>query len=261
MTPTTWLLDLDGVMWLGDEPIPGSADAVARLVAAGCRVGFCTNNSSAKVSEYRSKLLAHGTPEPAASGVLTSGMAAAALLTGSERVMVCGGPGLVEEVGRRGCETVDPSTPRPGPVDAVVIGFDRRFDYARLSAASGAVLAGARLLATNSDATYPVVDGLLPGCGALLAAVERASGTTATVAGKPNQPMVDLVRNRMGDSTGIMVGDRVDTDGRFATALGWRFALVGTGVTRPDAVPAPGEPPDAVGASDLASLVTTMIGT
>jgi polyhydroxyalkanoate synthesis regulator phasin len=132
-----------------------------------------------------------------------------------------------------------------------MVGFDRGFDYAGLDRASAAVRAGARLIGTNDDATYPTADRILPGGGALLAAVETASGVEAVVAGKPYRPMAELLRARLGPR-GVMVGDRPDTDGRFAAALGYPFALVLSGVSRSGdgALPAP----DHV-APDLAALV------
>lgn len=241
-------LDLDGVVWLGDEPIPGAADAVARLRAAGEAIVFCTNNSNQTVAEVDAKLARHGiAPE---GGVVTSAMAAAALIQPGERVLICAGPGAVEAVEARGAIPV-----RAGAADAVLVGFHLDFDYDRLRAAATAVRRGARLLATNDDATYPTIDGPIPGGGAILAAVETASGATATVAGKPHPPMADLVRARLG-TTGVMVGDRPETDGHFAVALGYRFALVLSGVTSsPDGVV---PPPDLV-APDLATLVDTLL--
>jgi 4-nitrophenyl phosphatase len=243
-----FVLDLDGVLWLGDQPIPGAAEAVARLRSAGEDIVFCTNNSSQMVAEVAGKLARHGIPPE--GGVVTSGMAAAALVERGERVLVCGGAGVVEAIEGRGAIPV-----RDGPADAVMVGMHLDFDYERLRAASTAVLAGARLIATNDDATYPTSDGPIPGGGAILAAVETATGVRAVVAGKPNAPMADLVRSRLGD-TGTMVGDRPETDGRFAVALGYRFALVLSGVAS-SAVGV--EPiPDLV-AADLAALVDEVI--
>jgi 4-nitrophenyl phosphatase len=123
--------------------------------------------------------------------------------------------------------------------------------------AATAVRGGAHLIATNDDATYPTPDGPIPGGGSILASIERASGVRATVAGKPYGPMADTVRDRLGP-TGVTVGDRPDTDGRFARAIGYRFALVLTGVT--SAADLPVEPaPDEVGA-DLAEVVDRAIG-
>jgi 4-nitrophenyl phosphatase len=132
-----------------------------------------------------------------------------------------------------------------------MVGFHADFDYERLRIAARAVRRGARLLATNDDSSYPTPDGPIPGGGAILAAVVTATGAEAVVAGKPNPPMAALVRARLGDD-GVMVGDRADTDGRFARALGYRFALVHTGVT-PAGVPV--DPVPDVEAPDLAALV------
>ena len=221
--PLPFALDLDGVVWLADEPIPGSAEAVARLQASGEEVVFVTNNSSQPVAEVEAKLSALGIP--ATGAVVTSAMAAATLVDAGERVLVCAGPGVVEALERRGAVPV-----RDGDADAVLVGFHRDFDYERLRIAARAVRRGARLLATNDDATYPTPEGPVPGGGAILAAVATATGATPIVAGKPHPPMAELVRARLGGD-GVMVGDRPDTDGRFARVLGYRFALVHTGVT------------------------------
>ena len=131
-----------------------------------------------------------------------------------------------------------------GDADAVVVGFHRSFDYEELRRACTAVRRGARLIGTNDDVTYPTPDGPIPGGGAILAAVVAGSGVTAVVAGKPYEPMADLVRAELGaDLDGaVMVGDRPDTDGRFARAIGCRFGLVFSGVThrtRPAGQPDP----------------------
>jgi 4-nitrophenyl phosphatase len=243
-----YALDLDGVLWLGDTPIPGAAAAVARLREAGEPVVFCTNNSSKPVAAVEEKLVRHGiAPEGA---VITSAMAAAELLEPGERVLLCAGAGAREAVIGRGAIAVE-----DGPADVVLVGLHLDFDYERLRAAAEAVYRGARLLATNDDATYPTHDGPTPGGGAILAAVERATGVTAVVAGKPHAPMARLVRDRLGDD-GVMVGDRADTDGRFAVALGYRFALVLTGVTTDAEGVDP--VPDLV-APDLAALVDAQL--
>jgi 4-nitrophenyl phosphatase len=243
-----WALDLDGVVWLGDQPIPGAAAAVARLQAAGEPVVFVTNNSSQPVGDVEAKLAAHGIE--AGGMVLTSAMAAAERIDPGETALVCAGPGVDEALAARGVRAV-----REGKADVVVVGFHRDFDYERMRVASTAVRDGARLLATNDDATYPTPEGLIPGGGAILASVSTSAGVVAEVAGKPHRPMADLLRARVGDD-GVMVGDRPDTDGRFAVALGYRFALVLSGVTR--ALPVEPEP-DLV-AADLATLVDQELG-
>ncbi len=241
----TWVLDLDGVLWLADQPIDGAREAVAGLRAAGERVLFATNNSWSTIGDQEAKLARHGIP--AEGDVVTSAMAAAHLVEPGQRVLVCGGPGVVEAIAGRGAEPVV-----DGDADAVVVGFHRDFDYERLRIAVRAVQRGARLIATNDDATYPTPDGPIPGGGAIVAAVAYAAGVPPLIAGKPHRPMADLVR-ALGEATGTMVGDRPETDGAFAVELGYRFALVLTGVTRPEDLPVT-PAPDVVSPS-LAALV------
>ena len=256
------LCDLDGVVWLAHRPIAGSVDAVARLRGAGHRVLFVTNNSAARVAEQESALAAIGIP--AVGDVLTSAAAAALLVEPGERVLVCGGPGVVEALERRGARVVDRSDAATTQVDAVVVGWHRSFDYAGLTVATQAIHRGARLIGTNDDATYPTPDGEIPGGGAILAAVVTAGGRPATIAGKPYEPMAALVREVVGTDAAaraVMIGDRPSTDGRFARTLGCRWAHVWSGVTPRDSVldPAPDEAGDLI-ADDLAAVAGVLIG-
>ena len=248
----TWLLDLDGVVWLAEDPIPGSAEAIARLRGhLGQRVVFLTNNSSATLAEYLAKLERCGVPTTP-EDLITSAQAAAALVAPEETALVCAGPGVVEALEARGVRTV-----REGRADVVVVGWHRDFDFGRLTAAFDAVHHGARLVGTNDDATYPTPDGPLPGGGSILAAVAYASGATPTVAGKPFAPMAELLADRVDDPE-IMVGDRPSTDGRFAERLGVPFGLVLSGVTSASSPPV--EPAPARIADDLAALVAQAYG-
>lgn len=251
--------DLDGVIWRGDEPVPGAAAAVERLRAAGLLVGFMSNNSSHPVSEVVAKLGRCGIDADPAQ-VLTSALAAADLLTTSlgpgARVLVCGGPGLHEALAANGFEAID-----DGPADAVVVGLNRSFDYDLLDRVSRAVRDGARFVATNLDATYPVAGGLQPGAGSLVAAVAAAGGREPEVAGKPFGPSAEMVHQRLG-RRGVMVGDRPTTDGDFAARLGWPFALVLSGVASP--TPGPGEEPvpdpaPPILGADLAAVVDGVV--
>lgn len=245
-----WILDLDGVVWLADMPVPGAAEAVRALRAAGEVVVFATNYSASQVAEIEAKLERLGID--ASGDVVTSAMAAAALVEPGERVLLCAGPGVREALEDRGVEVV-----LDGRADVVMVGLDRAFDYERMRIAASAVRGGARLLATNDDATYPTADGLVPGAGAILAGIERASGTSAVVAGKPYPPMADLLRSRYG-ATGTLVGDRPDTDGRLARVLGYRWALVLSGVTT--SLDPPPDPVPDVTAPTLAALVADELG-
>lgn len=251
-----WVLDLDGVVWLGDEPIAGSADAVARLRAKGETVLFATNNSSVVVAEQEAKLARCGIA--AEGGVLTSAMAGAALVEPGQRVLVCGGPGIVEALEQRGAVPVRDET----DVDVLMVGFHRDFDYERLRLAAEAVRRGARFVATNDDATYPTPNGPIPGGGAIAASIAYAVGRQPEIAGKPHRPMADLARARAGEGArdgigNIMVGDRPDTDGAFAHTLGYRFGLVLSGVTAAGDLPV--DPAPDLVAADLTTLVTNVL--
>jgi 4-nitrophenyl phosphatase len=250
--------DLDGVIWRGDQPIAGAADGVAKLRGAGAHVTFLTNNSSGRVHDYVDKLAAMGI-EARGVDVATSAQAAAALLheelPRGSTVLACAGPGVVEALERNAFFVVD-----EGPADAVVVGWHRDFDFERLRRASDAVRAGARYVATNLDPTYPGANGMLPGAGAIAAAVTTAAGVQPQVAGKPNAPTVDLVRSRFGGH-GVMVGDRPSTDGALADALGWPFALVLSGVAgSPGGEPVPDPPPPYV-AADFGVLAPMLLDT
>jgi glycerol 3-phosphatase-2 len=251
--------DLDGVVWRGEERIPGAPEAIAQLRAAGMRVGFVSNNSSLPVSDVTDKLAAAGVPA-SPDDVMTSAGAAATLLASTLEpgapVLACAGPGVVEALTAAGLRPV-----RRAPADAVVVGLHRAFDFDELDRASAAVRDGAHFVATNLDATYPVAGGMIPGSGAIAAAVATAAGRVPEVAGKPESAMVELVRTRLG-RTGVVVGDRPSTDGAFADALGWPFALVLSGVTRREAVAggeAIPEPPPPFVADDLAALAPQLI--
>jgi glycerol 3-phosphatase-2 len=244
-----WILDLDGVVWLGDEPVPGSPDAIAELRRRGERVLFVSNNSSARVADYLEKLEGVGVPaEP--DDLVTSGQAAATLLEPGQTALVCGGAGVEEALAARGVSVVAGGTP-----DAVVVGWHRTFDYDELTKAATAVMGGSRLIGTNDDPTYPTPDGPIPGGGAILAAVATAAGVDPVVAGKPHRPIVELVRARLGEGVdgSVLVGDRPSTDGLMSVALGADFALVLSGVTKEADLPV--EPAPARVVRDLAELV------
>jgi 4-nitrophenyl phosphatase len=250
------VLDLDGVLWRGDQPIPGSVAAMGALRAAGVRVAFLTNNSSAPIGTVVAKLEGLGIAATAAE-VLSSATAAGELLRAQlpagARVLACAGPGVVEALEACAFTVVD-----RGPADAVVVGFHREFDFDRLDRASAAVRDGARLVATNLDATFPAAGRVLPGAGSLVAAVATAAGRSPEVAGKPEAPTVALVRHHFGDA-GVMVGDRPSTDGLLAARLGWPFALVLSGIGGHDpAEPIPDPRPAFVG-DDLAAVLPDLL--
>jgi len=245
----TWVLDLDGVIWLQGQPLAGVDRAVATLQQRGVRTLYATNNSATTVDEVLARLARAGIRADSGD-VVSSAAAAAGLLAKGSRALVLGSAGLLEALAARGVEVVsDP------PADAVVVGWTREFDFDRLAVASRTVRQGARLIGTNDDATYPTPDGLIPGAGSLLAAVATASGTFPEVAGKPHRAMAQLIGARV-DDVRVVVGDRPSTDGLFARQLGVPFALVFSGVTAPGTHVS--DPRPAVTAPDLAALVTSI---
>jgi glycerol 3-phosphatase-2 len=243
----TWVLDVDGVVWLGGRAIPGAPEAIRRLRAAGHQVVFLTNNSGPTISGYIA-MLADAGVDAGPDDLATSAQAAASMLAPGSTAAVVGGDGIREALGARGVHIVG-SRAQPA---AVVVGRTVALDYDELADAATAIRNGARFIATNTDPTYPTGHGPEPGAGALVAFVAVASGRQPEVAGKPHQPVADLVRARYGTPT-IMVGDRPDTDGLFAQAVGAPFALVLSGSTSRADLPVQPEP--AVVAEDLAEVV------
>ena len=241
----TWALDLDGVVWLGDKVIQGVGESITSLREKGEQVFFVTNNSGRTVFEVEEKLNSFNI-EPAGGGI-TSAMAMATLLSPDETVLTLCGKGAVEEMEKVGAKPV-----KEGKADSVVVGFHEDFDYWKLTAALQAIDAGARLIATNDDLTYPSHDGIRPGAGSILASLVAATEAVPEIAGKPYQPMCDLL-NELSGGSGIMVGDRPDTDGRFAKNLGWDFGLVLSGVTKVSDLPV--DPPHDFLANNLPDMV------
>jgi 4-nitrophenyl phosphatase len=240
-----WVLDCDGVIWLGD----------ARLRDEGVRVVFLTNNSHARRADQAKKLTSLAIPT-SPDDVVASSTAAARLVHDGERVLVLGGPGLHEELAARGADIFEPGEGDPTSAEAVVVGMDLGFNLQRLAASMTALRAGARLIATSADATFPTAHGLLPGTGSVVAAVATAGGVEPIVAGKPYQPVADLLAETVTGIT-MMVGDQPLTDGAFARRLGVPFGLVLTGVTPGGHGPI--DPCPEVEAPDLGALVDRVL--
>ena len=249
-----WIVDLDGVLWLAGEPIGDVASAVAALRGRGARVVFATNNSAPTTEQLVARLARVGI-DADPDDLVTSARVAASLLEPGQRVHVLGEAGLVEALVERGVEVVD-----AGPRDAAVVGWSRDFDFAALAAIATVARETGRLIATNGDPTHPTPEGLLPGSGALLAAVATASGVTPVVAGKPHAPTADYVRTRILDhgavTAAVMVGDQPGTDGALAARLGIPFVLVDSGVTPPGAPV--DDCPVALRGADLVSVVAAL---
>jgi 4-nitrophenyl phosphatase len=218
--------DIDGVVLLGEQPVPGAGDALVRFDGKGWNVLFVTNNSSRGAADIADRIHRIAGYPAGRDQVLHSGRAAATLV-GKGPALVLGGTGIVEGLEERGIEM----TTEWRAAQVVVVGLDRALTYDRLRDAVLAVRAGAALVASNDDATYPTSDGQWPGAGAMVAAVERATDVKATVAGKPHRAMVDLVDERLVPGDVWMVGDRPETDLVMAEQAGWKSVQVLSGVS------------------------------
>lgn len=258
----TVILDLDGCVWLGDEPTRLAPEAVAALRDAGRHVAFVTNDARHTAEEHVRKLWRLGFKANAREVVTVGGALqfrlAARYPTGAHAVVV-GSQVILRHVLDAGLRVAVQPLPSaagdaplpPLPVDVVVVAGHDAFDYADLRDAVQAVLRGAALLGAARDATFPMPDGPWPGSGAIIAAVEYATGVTAETVGKPEPALFHTALDRAGGTRALVVGDRPEIDLAGAAAAGMDGALVLTGGASPDA---DGHTAVAV-AADLAELV------
>lgn len=219
--------DLDGVVYLADTPVPGAGRALEEIEHRGYRLIFATN-APIRTAEGVAAHIASLTGFPASPAqVVTSAMTAAEVLSAADApLLVVGEEGLPLTLQRAGLALTDD----PAAARTVVVGLDRHLTYDRLRTASDALLRGARFVASNRDPTYPTAGGLWPGGGAIVAALEAASGRRAEVVGKPYPPMRDAVLRRLGPGPTWVVGDRPETDLALGRGRGWTTVLVLTGV-------------------------------
>jgi HAD superfamily hydrolase (TIGR01450 family) len=258
------LVDLDGVVYRGAQPVPGIAAVLARRAALGDRVIYVTNNSRSHREEYRAKLRKMKVPLPdGEESIVTAARATAVLLAESDPpprlAMVLGGPGLARELRDVGIRVVSPNERglRAAP-DALVVGVDFSLTYERLSIAATAVRRGARFVATNRDPMYPTAEGLNAGAGAMVAAIAVAAAREPDlVVGKPQPRLFEAASELAGipADEAVVIGDNLVTDIRAAIAIGARSVLMLTGVSDEAdlAAAAPGARPTAV-ARDAAEL-------
>jgi HAD superfamily hydrolase (TIGR01450 family) len=226
------VLDLDGVVYLGEEVVPAAPAALERVRGLGVRLAFVTNNSLRPPELVAEKLGRLGV-KAAAEEVLTSAQATVHLLGGNDglrgtRVLVVGGPGLRQALEDAGARLLDLADWRQAEV--VAVGFDPDLTYDRVKAAALAIRAGARFVGSNPDTTLPTPEGFWPGAGATLAMLRAATGVRPEVAGKPERALFETAAAAIGPGPYLMVGDRADTDLDGAHRLGWATALVLSGV-------------------------------
>jgi 4-nitrophenyl phosphatase len=230
------VFDLDGVIYRGHTPVEGGSDAVRWLRSRGCPCYFFTNNSTRSRDSYVELLAGFGIDAEPEHIVTSASLTAQYFLDRyhdlrARTVLVVGEGGMEEELRGIGLRVVR----RRGeaPIDAVVVGMDRKFTYAKLYEAQQAARAGAELIATNRDATYPVEGNVIPGGGSLVAAVAAAAEREPLLIGKPSRMSGELITRHAGvkPKETLMVGDRIETDIVGARRAGLWTCLVLTGIS------------------------------
>jgi HAD superfamily hydrolase (TIGR01450 family) len=265
------LIDLDGVVWIGREPVPGSPQALAALLEAGKRLVFVTNNPSRHPTVYAERLQGFGV-EVGEQQIVTAGMVVARLAGEAAGrgggVFVIGASALKEMVTATGARLLEDGAGREAGV--VVVSGHRGFDYEELLTAKLALDRGAALFATSHDATMPMPGGEWPGTGAVLAAVETASGRSAEIAGKPERHLFEMAQEALRgsgcsfsapateqeglDGRVAMVGDRIGSDIEGGRRAGLETILVLSGTSSREEAAAAAPAPDHV-VENLAALL------
>ncbi|MDN5780026.1 MAG: HAD-IIA family hydrolase [Humibacillus sp.] len=266
------ICDLDGVVYRGGNAVPGAPEALGRLGQAGLAIVYATNNASRPPGEVAAQLTSLGAPCEMGQ-VVTSAQAGAAhlaeALPQASRVLALGGPGVTKALRTVGLTPVAPSAAHGDDIDAVLQGLGRRLTVRDFEVAARHLTRGARWVATNLDATFPLEWGIAPGNGAYVELLESTTGRTPEVVGKPFPPLYLLATERLGTSPErtLAIGDRLDTDIAGAGAARVDSAWVLTGVDHPSSLFAA---PDIVAptyvVADLAELlepaaVVTVAGT
>jgi len=241
-------IDMDGVLWRGDTPLPGLNKFFDFLHRRNIPYMLATNNASKTPSQYRERLGKFGVSiDP--NRVMTSSLATAVYLEqtlgGEGNVYVIGGDGIRAAVQQAGFTLIDNADQ---PAKAVVAGIDFNVTYDKLKYAVLHIQRGARFIGTNGDRTFPAEEGFYPGAGAILAAVQAATNVEPTVIGKPERLMFEIAVGKMNSRPGqtAMVGDRLETDIIGAQRAGLKTILVTTGVDNRDSVAGQAIQPDAI---------------
>ncbi|MEX1248788.1 MAG: HAD-IIA family hydrolase [Anaerolineales bacterium] len=247
------LLDMDGVLWRDTQAIGHLPSVFAKIKAKRLQMAFVTNNATRTVEQYQDKFRGFGI-EVGAEQIHTSSKVAAEILAKEHpsggHVYVIGEKGLYEALNEKGFFSSEEDCL------AVVVGLDRQLTYEKLSTATHLIRGGAAFIGTNPDRTLPSPQGEVPGAGAILAALEAATGVRATVIGKPERALLDSALKHLGlqPSEALMIGDRVETDVAAGQKTGCPTALLLSGVTSAEAAKDWKPAPDYI-EKDLESLV------
>ncbi len=224
------VIDADGVLWHGRQDLPGVSAFFEFLYRRGIRYVVASNNSARPAADLLDRAARQGA-QIDRSHVLTSADATALylprLVAPGGRVYLIGGEAISQALTKSGYLLVNENA------DAVVVGLDTSLTYEKLKRATLEIRRGASFVGTNADRTYPGTEGLIPGAGSILAALETATDVKPVIIGKPARAMFDLAIEKMGGqpATTAMLGDRLDTDIEGAQRAGLKTILVLTGVT------------------------------
>jgi 4-nitrophenyl phosphatase len=247
------ILDMDGVLWQGPQPIGNLPYIFSHIHQKGWKVILATNNATRTPQQYVEHLEGFGVHvEP--WQVINSAHAVTSYLSqqypAGGTVYVIGEAGITEALVENGFNTGENN------VIAVVVSMDRKLSYDKLSRATLLIRSGVPFIGTNPDRTFPIPEGLVPGAGAILAALETATSVKPIIMGKPSPAMYQLALERLGTTPidTLVVGDRLETDIAGAQAIGCRTALVLSGVSSEADARAWQPQPDVI-ARNLASLV------
>jgi HAD superfamily hydrolase (TIGR01450 family) len=254
------LIDFDGVVWVGREPVPGSPETLAALLAAGKEIAFVTNNPSKPPELYAERLRTMGVEvDPrriVTAGSVTARLAAEAAAArggGEWTAFVIGAEPLRNLVAAAGGTVLDGEAGLEA--DVVVASGFRGFDYGMLRIAKLALDRGAAFVGTSHDATMPMPGGDWPGSGAILAAIETASGRRPEIGGKPEPHLFEIALEAIGrPPRTAMVGDRIESDIAGGRGAGLVTMLVLTGASSRAEAEAAEPPPDHV-LENLAGLL------
>jgi 4-nitrophenyl phosphatase len=229
-TPKALILDMDGVLWRGNQSIGNLPSIFSHIRALNMRFILATNNATRSIQSYKEKLCGFGV-ELESWQIINSAEATAHFLLkkfpSGGSVFIVGEVGLVQALADAGFHQ------SANDVLAVVAGLDREISYEKLVKATRLIRSGVLFVGTNPDRTYPMPDGLVPGAGAILACLQASSDVEPVIIGKPQPEMYKVSMERLGvlPEDTLVVGDRLETDIAGAQAIGCQTGLVLSGVS------------------------------
>ena len=223
------ILDMDGVLWRSNEPIGDLPALFHTINGLGIKVAFATNNASLSVEQYMEKFISFGltiNPWQIVSSSLATGAFLKEKFPSGGNVFIVGEKGLVDTMADFGFIHAEED------IVAVIVGMDRTINYEKLFKASKLIRDGALFIGTNPDSTYPTPEGLAPGAGSIVAAIQTASGVTPIIIGKPFPAIIRMAMDRLSTTENecLVVGDRIDTDILAGQQAGCFTALLLSGV-------------------------------